>query len=622
MNSRNSSQDPETLLQKNGLKLGEIPEEKRTTALCLAAVTQNWKALQYVPASKQTETLCRVAIDKNWRALEYMQPGAEWTENLCLAAVIQDRQAFQYLPLLLLTETFYLKAVKQDWRALECIPEEKLSEIICLKAIEKDWWALLKIPAERRTETLYLAAIKQDGEALQYVPEAQQTKILCLEAVKEDPRALSFVISDSLKIYCIEQITLEKIITQCYSAQQYFPEKIYDAAIRQLLSPIQHLIVIANEEALDDPEVKDSYLVYANKISTDPNKSRKGKTLLVPKKNLAWALKDLQDNPQLNLVLLGHVLVDVDLLAGLTMATTASWLAQYRNITKVTLLGCNTVKAGILAAEEKLNAATREYEKNKILPNHCGFIFIKKPLTEEIQHKIIADKKLDACYVLLQRTNPEAKEPSSSPLYQLAFLQKNADHSITTTAISLSEKQMLSCRDLLNKGRNFKVPSGQDFQTLHGEQKPLTSDEKRFLLNIYEQTDEKFSKNNPAYAAHKNLYPFLCSVKININEASEMAKLEPSLLSDLVHHIRNNPAITQKLCVKGYRGLIHVDINQGGFHSVPKGVYEKNYIISFFGTKNDSIDRHELARKRNKQVKQILSGTNIPAKAITLKIFI
>lgn len=58
-------------VQQDGLYLGNIPTELRTTELCTAAVTQNGLAMQFVPYSEQNPTIAMIAVKQNVASVKF-----------------------------------------------------------------------------------------------------------------------------------------------------------------------------------------------------------------------------------------------------------------------------------------------------------------------------------------------------------------------------------------------------------------------------------------------------------------------------------------------------------------------------------------------------------------------
>ncbi len=97
-----------------GLILQYVKEEEQSHALCLTAVQQNGRALQYV--KKQTHEICLEAVKNNGHALKFVR---EQTHEICLQAVKSNGMALQYVKEQ--THDICLEAVKQNKNAISLI---------------------------------------------------------------------------------------------------------------------------------------------------------------------------------------------------------------------------------------------------------------------------------------------------------------------------------------------------------------------------------------------------------------------------------------------------------------------------------------------------------------------
>jgi hypothetical protein len=113
------------LVKKNGLFLEHV---KQTNDICLAAVEQNGKALQYVLDDIVTDKIYLAAVKQNGNALEYV---AKQTPEICLAAVQQSAYALRFVRIQ--TDEICLAAVKNEGCILHHV-NNKTKEI-CLAAL-------------------------------------------------------------------------------------------------------------------------------------------------------------------------------------------------------------------------------------------------------------------------------------------------------------------------------------------------------------------------------------------------------------------------------------------------------------------------------------------------------
>lgn len=156
-------------VKQNGLALLCVPMELRTYNLCLVAVKQNGNALDYVPKNSifggMPTTNELVGINSISEVLEFEQ-SQENVRKLCLEAVQQNGRALQYVPKKLRTYELCLSAVKQDGNALEFVPIE-------LKSLSSHGRAL----DVRKILEICLSAVRQNRNALMFVPPYSEFSI-------------------------------------------------------------------------------------------------------------------------------------------------------------------------------------------------------------------------------------------------------------------------------------------------------------------------------------------------------------------------------------------------------------------------------------------------------------
>jgi hypothetical protein len=187
-------------VQDFGRTLDFVPEAFKTPELCLAAVQQDVRALQYVPDELKTAKLCLAAIQAQakdrstfWISKLEFVPDEHKTPELCLAAVQQYGDDLQYVPDEHKTPELCLAAVQQYVSALQYVPDEHKTQELCLAAVQHCSLILESAPEAFKTPELCLAAVQQYGDALQYVPDEHKAPELCLTAVQQDGSALQYV---------------------------------------------------------------------------------------------------------------------------------------------------------------------------------------------------------------------------------------------------------------------------------------------------------------------------------------------------------------------------------------------------------------------------------------------
>lgn len=99
----------------------------QTDEMCLAAVKQNWFALEYV--KKQTYKVCLAAVLKNGNAIAFV---VDQKIDLCLTAIENDPSCIEYIREQ--TVELCLKAINKDYRTLRNIKDQTLQ--LCIEAVK------------------------------------------------------------------------------------------------------------------------------------------------------------------------------------------------------------------------------------------------------------------------------------------------------------------------------------------------------------------------------------------------------------------------------------------------------------------------------------------------------
>jgi len=157
---------------------GEKPED-----LCIEAVKQNGLALQHIEAPYQTEEVCLYAVNNNWRSLQYVK---RQSDEVCKTAIGKSGKAIQYV--LEPTAELCCDAIENDggFESIRSFPPD-----VCLMAVKKNPGFLQYIPAEKQTHEVCAAAIETNPHVLQWVHD--QTVDLCLLAVRKNGLTLQHV---------------------------------------------------------------------------------------------------------------------------------------------------------------------------------------------------------------------------------------------------------------------------------------------------------------------------------------------------------------------------------------------------------------------------------------------
>ncbi len=133
-----------------------LPDDEKTSDLCLTAVRQNWINYLFVPDYLKTWEICKAAVQGNGTILRDI-PEEILDKQLCKAAVKAHGSALKYVPKSMKTLKICRKAVKRFGKALKYVPDSKKSLEICLAAIKKDWRALKYVPKHMKTPELCAA---------------------------------------------------------------------------------------------------------------------------------------------------------------------------------------------------------------------------------------------------------------------------------------------------------------------------------------------------------------------------------------------------------------------------------------------------------------------------------
>jgi hypothetical protein len=110
-------------VQKDGMILIHIPEDKKNMEMCLLAVKNDGDAIQGVPVKYQTEELCIIAVEKSASSITYIE---NQTEKVCLSCVKNDPLYLLWIKEENQTEEVCLNAIKGDSRTIKFVKNEEL----------------------------------------------------------------------------------------------------------------------------------------------------------------------------------------------------------------------------------------------------------------------------------------------------------------------------------------------------------------------------------------------------------------------------------------------------------------------------------------------------------------
>lgn len=137
------------------------------------ALMQNGLAVQFISAKDQTEKLCIIAIEQNPKAIQYIQNP---TYAVCMSALAQDPTLVQYMYENDKAYLLYDYVVGQDGMNLQYVPGDAQTDSLCIKAVKDNGLALKFVHA--KTIDICLAAIRQNYKALRYVDNTT-AKYIC-----------------------------------------------------------------------------------------------------------------------------------------------------------------------------------------------------------------------------------------------------------------------------------------------------------------------------------------------------------------------------------------------------------------------------------------------------------
>ncbi len=148
------------VVRRDGMKLRDVPDDYKTSEICLAAVKNNRFAFQFVPEKFKSIEACVASLQVGW--FNFPEPYKHIPEE------IQRTEEFWDMAM----QRLYLDAVKISGTKLERMPEEGKTPEVCLIAVRRWGRALQFVPEKLKTPGLCLAAVQQDNRAIKYVPKS------------------------------------------------------------------------------------------------------------------------------------------------------------------------------------------------------------------------------------------------------------------------------------------------------------------------------------------------------------------------------------------------------------------------------------------------------------------
>jgi hypothetical protein len=185
-------------VEKDGLLLKYVPEDKMTNEIIKIAVKNNGNAFKYVPECKISDEIIEFAVEKDYRSLAFVYTALSGLslefpkDKIITLAVINNGFALQFVPEDKKTDIIIGLAVHNNAYALRYVPEDKMTNEIIKFAIKKDSYVLLYVPKNKLTDEIIKFAVETDGRALEYIPDDRKTEEIIKIAVQQNRLALEF----------------------------------------------------------------------------------------------------------------------------------------------------------------------------------------------------------------------------------------------------------------------------------------------------------------------------------------------------------------------------------------------------------------------------------------------
>lgn len=214
------------------------------------------------------------------------------------------------------------------------------------------------------------------------------------------------------------------------------------------------IVVITEDNALNNnAETKDSLTLYSQ------NPARSGKlihTEASDSRALLERLSEIQhDSQKLTVVFMGHHTQGGGL-AHFSHQDIARYLFQYKQISKVVLFGCNTVKAPLLTEEieiERLRQVTMKVESEEEIERGCLFATLENyPSTPLVEHNFAQTDSQALIYILV-KVNKQ---------YSLLYVdrEKKTENLLIENLNSFQMKWLEAC---INNGKQFSFKKNVTF---------------------------------------------------------------------------------------------------------------------------------------------------------------
>jgi len=213
-------------VQADGLNLQDVPEKYKTDEMILNVLRKEGTLLYLVDEKKRTQEMYDVAAQGSAYALEFF-PEEKITAEVGMKAVQRNGNALQYVPDGLKTPEMCQIALNNkksnDYEVIEHVPFAD----VCLEHLKKyecegrDPFLLFGNMAEALiTPEMAQLAVRLEPSCIQFVPDRLKTPEMCAEVVEKDWMNMRFL-PERMKTKELCDIAMKRSI----HAQQLVPER-------------------------------------------------------------------------------------------------------------------------------------------------------------------------------------------------------------------------------------------------------------------------------------------------------------------------------------------------------------------------------------------------------------
>ena len=178
--------------------LKQRPPESLTSEELSEAIKQDIRCVGLVPEGMQIEGMSRLSKQeiKDIKAVsddhEYLRwslhkmPLERRTDAVCQAAVNADPLNLMDVPENKLSDVYLLHLLRKDGSNLFLVNENRRTPEMYMTAIENCGRSLHSFPKEMITPKIAMKAVQQDGSAIEFVPENVKTPDICRVALSSN----------------------------------------------------------------------------------------------------------------------------------------------------------------------------------------------------------------------------------------------------------------------------------------------------------------------------------------------------------------------------------------------------------------------------------------------------